>query len=262
MRAPCPTLLDPTRRTRGPADIPGPADAPGPADPPGPAAQGTAPQGTPAGGGPPFSAVPSPERPPEGGPSLGPARRLCPLPRLSVLGTSAPGRPSRTRGGWGSEPPPDVSPGDRDRPPRAVPHRPPSLADAQRLRPPARLPAPRCGPFSHPGARVAGKCRLGSKRSPSGSPSLQRGATASEPGSGEGGCLVPSILPPGGREWGVPAAGSCAGRGPAPASRPEGAGRRAAVSAQRLPPFLLAPRLSQCVNSPWLSTTKHGHCCT
>lgn len=92
-------------------------------------------------------------------------RRLCRLSLVSCSGTGCRGRrkplgprhprspahlpPGQGRAGVG--PPPQV----RDAPIA------PCLADAQRRRPPARRPAPRRDPFSHPGARVTGKCRAG-----------------------------------------------------------------------------------------------------
>ena len=115
---PCPTRLD-GRAAPPTQDLQTPQDPQTSPDPPGPA-QGTAPLSSPHF----FSAFPFTERPPAGGPSPGPARRLRPWPG-SLLGTLAPGCCSHTRrGGGGPEPQIDVRLGEGGRSPRTAAHRP------------------------------------------------------------------------------------------------------------------------------------------
>lgn len=167
-----PAPPDPTDRTGRPGPLPprtrrhlgspaatSGAPPPGPAAAPGPAAtaQGTARPGGPNGR---RTLPPAAPRPARGWTSPGPlAPGLCPG---SAAGASHDARsaspwrlPSLQPPAAASESRPDVRPGT-GRPPHA--RSAPSLADARRLRPPARLAAARRGPFRHPGARVTGEC--------------------------------------------------------------------------------------------------------
>ncbi|TKC52298.1 hypothetical protein EI555_000417, partial [Monodon monoceros] len=84
-------------------------------------------------------------RPEESRPLRGP---LVPMRSERPLGTEFQSLPP-TRAGEGA------GGGNRARDAAERPRTRRINRDAQRLRPPARLAAPRCGPFSHPGARVA-----------------------------------------------------------------------------------------------------------
>lgn len=137
-------------------------------------------------GGVPFPRVPSAGRPQADGRSRGRgASAACPLSLArapaaggvanhSVLVTLGRRHPSHQVRG----PPPQV---------RGAPTA-PSLADAQRRRPPARLPAPRRDPFSHPRARVTGKCRAGTN-APQPCPLSEKGGDRIRTGLGGGWAL-------------------------------------------------------------------------